>query len=71
MKSIIEFISNMEILLLHVEEFCDHFMIILKKRPSLEINVEFLLQTGIEILELNPLQIGYVLCQQINIPCHP
>ena len=24
MKSIIEFISNMEILLLHVEEFCDH-----------------------------------------------
>ena len=49
MKFIIEFISNMEFLLPHVEEFCDHFAIILRKRPSLEINVEILLQTGIEI----------------------
>ena len=51
MKSIIEFISNMEILLLHVEEFCDHFAIILKKRSSLEINVEILLQTSIDLLK--------------------
>ena len=49
MKFIIEFISNMEFLLLHVEEFCDHFAIILRKSLSLEINVEILLQTGIEI----------------------
>lgn len=49
MKFIIEFIHNMEFLPPHVEEFCDHFAIILRKRPSLEINVEILLQTGIEI----------------------
>lgn len=49
MKFIIEFISNMEILLPHAEEFCDYFVINLRKSPSLEINVEFLLQTGIEI----------------------
>ena len=49
MKFIIEFIPNMEFLLPHAEEFCDHFAIILRKRPSLEINVEILLQTGIEI----------------------
>lgn len=41
----------MEILLLHVEEFCDHFVIILKKKPSLEINVEFLLSAGIDLLK--------------------
>ena len=49
MKFIIEFIPNMEFLLPHAEEFCDHFAIILRKRPFLEVNVEILLQTGIEI----------------------
>ena len=49
MKFIIEFIHNMEFLPPHAEEFCDHFAIILRKRPFLEINVEILLQTGIEI----------------------
>ena len=49
MKFIIEFISNMEFLPPHAEEFCDHFVIILMKSPYLEINVEILLQTGIEI----------------------
>ena len=49
MKFIIEFIPNMEFLLPRVEEFCDYFAINLRKSPSLEINVEILLQTGIEI----------------------
>ena len=36
----------------HSECFCDH----LETKLTLEINVEFLLQAGIEILGLNPLQ---------------
>ena len=36
----------------HSERFCDH----LEEKSFLEINVEFLLQAGIEILGLNPLQ---------------
>ena len=36
----------------HSERFCDH----LEQKSFLKINVEFLLQAGIEFLELNPLQ---------------
>ena len=59
MKSIIEFISNMEILLLHVEEFCDHSeekTVFRDKCGNFTSNRHRITQTGIEILGLNPLQ---------------
>ena len=52
MKFIIEFISNMEFLLPHAEEFCDHFAIILRKKTVFRDKCGNFTSNGYRNLEL-------------------